>query len=523
MDAKYGVLYAFAVCFHCSDAALQKNLPEEFGCVGIDKVIPFFESDVAQVSSFVYRVTVSGSSPLSILRYIVTSSSEIILNNFNAAYGSQHDGRIALTNPTSNNSGIYRIEVAYTLASGIAADFTEVTVTISNNPTASLRYEDGTCKFDGGTTENLVLKEEVNGTVKYCCVSGAAAACINGSTGTSYCIEDCKCDCCIHKIVWIVVSIVFSLPSIGWTLFVLKDARRKQWLKNNLGEQAHLCMIGWVVLNLVYSIIAAILFFVLVCKKNCCERECDCVCNCWPIYIIIGYVLKAGDVIVDIIGGIAFEKGCRCCAPCCSWCSGQCTAACYCCDRCRCCAPCCSCCCGIGTTACFCCDRCRCCAPCCLWCCGQCTAACFCCDSDEDDDENPQHGMSNKKRGRTAAASNTVPMSGVHVHATKEPKDAKHKEAMDSHSSGSAVSRNDIYPHLNETASEKPLRQQPLPPVGGQKGHGRGLSANFGDNNDTMPAVDTKRLPPVMDRNEDTEVKKKKKKKKKNKEEREQD
>ncbi|XP_052805839.1 uncharacterized protein LOC128235137 isoform X6 [Mya arenaria] len=455
MDAKYGVLYAFAVCFHCSDAALQKNLPEEFGCVGIDKVIPFFESDVAQVSSFVYRVTVSGSSPLSILRYIVTSSSEIILNNFNAAYGSQHDGRIALTNPTSNNSGIYRIEVAYTLASGIAADFTEVTVTISNNPTASLRYEDGTCKFDGGTTENLVLKEEVNGTVKYCCVSGAAAACINGSTGTSYCIEgtseDCKCDCCIHKIVWIVVSIVFSLPSIGWTLFVLKDARRKQWLKNNLGEQAHLCMIGWVVLNLVYSIIAAILFFVLVCKKNCCERECDCVCNCWPIYIIIGYVLKAGDVIVDIIGGIAFEKG------------------------------------------------------------------------DEDDDENPQHGMSNKKRGRTAAASNTVPMSGVHVHATKEPKDAKHKEAMDSHSSGSAVSRNDIYPHLNETASEKPLRQQPLPPVGGQKGHGRGLSANFGDNNDTMPAVDTKRLPPVMDRNEDTEVKKKKKKKKKNKEEREQD
>ncbi|WAR05837.1 hypothetical protein MAR_021206 [Mya arenaria] len=83
--------------------------------------------------------------------------------------------------------------------------------------------------------------------------------------------------------------------------------------------------------------------------------------------------------------------------------------------------------------------------------------------------------MSNKKRGRTAAASNTVPI------------------------------------------------QQPLPPVGGQKGHGRGLSANFGDNNDTMPAVDTKRLPPVMDRNEDTEVKKKKKKKKKNKEEREQD
>ncbi|WAR06350.1 hypothetical protein MAR_021719 [Mya arenaria] len=118
---------------------------------------------------------------------------------------------------------------------------------------------------------------------------------------------------------------------------------------------------------------------------------------------------------------------------------------------------------------------------------------------DEDDDENPQHGMSNKKRGRTAAASNTVPISG------------------------SAVSRNDIYPHLNETASEKPLRQQPLPPVGGQKGHGRGLSANFGDNNDTMPAVDTKRLPPVMDRNEDTEVKKKKKKKKKNKEKREQD
>ncbi|XP_052804403.1 uncharacterized protein LOC128234283 [Mya arenaria] len=311
--------------------------------------------------------------------------------------------------------------------------------------------------------------------------------------------KDCKCDCCIHKIVWIVVSTLFSLPSLGWTLFVLKDARRKKWLNDNLGEQAHLCMIGWVVLNLVYSIIAAILFCVLVCKNDCCEEECDCICNCWPVYIIIGYVVKPGDVIVIVIGVVAFINGCRCCAPCCSWCCGLCTAACFCCDRCRCCAPCCS------------------------WCCGLCTAACFCCDSDEDDDENPQHGMSNKKRGRTAAASNTVPMSKAHVHATKEPKDAKHKEAMDSHSSGSAVSRNDIYPHLNETASEKPLRQQPLPPVGGQKGHGRGLSANFGDNNDTMPAVDTKRLPPVMDRNEDTEVKKKKKKKKKNKEKREQD
>ncbi|XP_052805511.1 uncharacterized protein LOC128234927 [Mya arenaria] len=172
-----------------SDATLQKNLPEVFGCVGMDKVIPFIESDVAQVSNFVYKVTKPGSPHFPILVYEVTEGRETILNNYNVAYGSQNDGRITLTNPTSDNSGMYRIEVTYMIASGLAADYTEVTVTFSYNPTASLNYEDGSCKFDGGTTENLVLKEEVNGTGKYCCVTGASAACIDGSTGTTYCIE----------------------------------------------------------------------------------------------------------------------------------------------------------------------------------------------------------------------------------------------------------------------------------------------------------------------------------------------
>ncbi|WAR05885.1 hypothetical protein MAR_021254, partial [Mya arenaria] len=106
---------------------------------------------------------------------------------------------------------------------------------------------------------------------------------------------------------------------------------------------------------------------------------------------------------------------------------------------------------------------------------------------------NPPEGRNNKSKVRNDPASHTTHRSEPPV--STQHKDAKAKEAMDSQ------------------------RPQPLPPVG-QQGHGRGLSANLGDQYDDMPLVSQKNvLPPLGAVGEDGEVKKSKKKKSKKKRE----
>ncbi|XP_052806958.1 uncharacterized protein LOC128236126 isoform X6 [Mya arenaria] len=226
------------------------------------------------------------------------------------------------------------------------------------------------------------------------------------------------CDCKVLKIVWSVLFIVFSTGSGAWILYVLFAVpKARKWLTEKLCAPTHLCMIGWVVVSFLYSISAVIAYNLLVCKDESSEADC------WPVYLIIGIVVKGGDVAVSLLALLAFLNGVD---------EG-----------------------GAG--------------------------------------RNPPEGRNNKSKVRNDPASHTTHRSEPPV--STQHKDAKAKEAMDSQ------------------------RPQPLPPVG-QQGHGRGLSANLGDQYDDMPLVSQKNvLPPLGAVGEDGEVKKSKKKKSKKKRE----
>ncbi|XP_052806951.1 uncharacterized protein LOC128236126 isoform X2 [Mya arenaria] len=251
------------------------------------------------------------------------------------------------------------------------------------------------------------------------------------------------CDCKVLKIVWSVLFIVFSTGSGAWILYVLFAVpKARKWLTEKLCAPTHLCMIGWVVVSFLYSISAVIAYNLLVCKDESSEADC------WPVYLIIGIVVKGGDVAVSLLALLAFLNGVD---------EG-----------------------GAG--------------------------------------RNPPEGRNNKSKVRNDPASHTTHRSEPPV--STQHKDAKAKEAMDSQSTGSAVSKSAINPTVDKDATaEVTLRPQPLPPVG-QQGHGRGLSANLGDQYDDMPLVSQKNvLPPLGAVGEDGEVKKSKKKKSKKKRE----
>ncbi|XP_052803770.1 uncharacterized protein LOC128233929 isoform X2 [Mya arenaria] len=185
----------------------------------------------------------------------------------------------------------------------------------------------------------------------------------------------CNCKCKVLQIVWSVIFIVLSTLSGAVVLFVIFSVQKaRNWLSGSLCASTYLCMSVWVVFSFVYSIVAVVLYYVLVCKDGSIKEDC------WPVYIIIGIVFKAVDVVVAFLAVLAFLKG------------------------------------------------------------------------------------------DTADAESPTPMYESQVVATNQPKDAKHKEAMD--------------------------RPQPLPPVGGQKEHGKGHSANDGDIFN-MPDVGKKKLPPL--------------------------
>ncbi|XP_052804003.1 uncharacterized protein LOC128234064 isoform X6 [Mya arenaria] len=251
------------------------------------------------------------------------------------------------------------------------------------------------------------------------------------------------CHCKVLKIVWSVLFIVFSTGSGAWILYVLFAVpKARKWLTEKLCAPTHLCMIGWVVVSFVYSIIAVILYNILVCKDESSEADC------WPVYLIIGIVVKGGDVAVSLLALLAFLNGV---------------------------------------------DK-------------------------GDAGRNPPERRNNKSKVRNDPASHVTRRSEPPV--STQHKDAKAKEAMDSQSTGSAVSKSAINPTVDKDATaEVTLRPQPLPPVG-QQGHGRGLSANLGDQYDDMPLVSQKNvLPPLGAVGEDEEVKKSKKKKSKKKRE----
>ncbi|XP_052805822.1 uncharacterized protein LOC128235121 isoform X3 [Mya arenaria] len=226
------------------------------------------------------------------------------------------------------------------------------------------------------------------------------------------------CDCKVLKIVWSVLFIVFSTGSGAWILYVLFAVpKARKWLTEKLCAPTHLCMIGWIFVSFVYSIIAVILYNILVCKDESSEADC------WPVYLIIGIVVKGGDVAVSLLALLAFLNGV---------------------------------------------DK-------------------------GDAGRKPPERRNNKSKVRNDPASHITHRSEPPV--STQHKDAKAKEAMDSQ------------------------RPQPLPPVG-QQGHGRGLSANLGDQYDNMPLVSQKNvLPPLGAVGEDGEVKKSKKKKSKKKRE----
>ncbi|XP_052804005.1 uncharacterized protein LOC128234064 isoform X8 [Mya arenaria] len=256
-------------------------------------------------------------------------------------------------------------------------------------------------------------------------------------------VEQEVCHCKVLKIVWSVLFIVFSTGSGAWILYVLFAVpKARKWLTEKLCAPTHLCMIGWVVVSFVYSIIAVILYNILVCKDESSEADC------WPVYLIIGIVVKGGDVAVSLLALLAFLNGV---------------------------------------------DK-------------------------GDAGRNPPERRNNKSKVRNDPASHVTRRSEPPV--STQHKDAKAKEAMDSQSTGSAVSKSAINPTVDKDATaEVTLRPQPLPPVG-QQGHGRGLSANLGDQYDDMPLVSQKNvLPPLGAVGEDEEVKKSKKKKSKKKRE----
>ncbi|XP_052803979.1 uncharacterized protein LOC128234056 [Mya arenaria] len=114
----------------------------------------------------------------------------------------------------------------------------------------------------------------------------------------------CICKCKVLQIVWSVIFIVLSIVSGAVVLFVIVAVKKpRQWLAKHLCAKAHLCMICWVVFSFVYSIVAVILYNVLVCKDGSSKEDC------WPVYLILGIVVKGGDVAVSLLAVLAFLKG----------------------------------------------------------------------------------------------------------------------------------------------------------------------------------------------------------------------
>ncbi|XP_052803999.1 uncharacterized protein LOC128234064 isoform X3 [Mya arenaria] len=336
-----------------------------------------------------------------------------------------------LSNFQTSNCGTYKCEMA-----------TDPTVFSSINVEQEVYYDDpcgttcGTCEvntFDcQATTNKCVCKGNTNPD------PDDKTKCLTTTT-TPHPV----CHCKVLKIVWSVLFIVFSTGSGAWILYVLFAVpKARKWLTEKLCAPTHLCMIGWVVVSFVYSIIAVILYNILVCKDESSEADC------WPVYLIIGIVVKGGDVAVSLLALLAFLNGV---------------------------------------------DK-------------------------GDAGRNPPERRNNKSKVRNDPASHVTRRSEPPV--STQHKDAKAKEAMDSQSTGSAVSKSAINPTVDKDATaEVTLRPQPLPPVG-QQGHGRGLSANLGDQYDDMPLVSQKNvLPPLGAVGEDEEVKKSKKKKSKKKRE----